>query len=286
MQAVSDFLSGLQKYNFLQSALIAALLVGIMAGLIGCFIILRGMSLMGDAISHSVLPGVAVAHILGINLLLGASAFGILAALIIGLIADKSKLKTDTSIGIVFSAFYALGFILIAQAESTANLHHILFGNVLAVSGADLKSTVLVAAGVILFIVVFYKELLISSFDKVYAQTYGINTRLIHYALMLLLTLVTVSALQTVGIILVVAMLITPAATAFLWTNSLPKMLILAAFFGALAAFVGLFFSYTFNWASGPAIVLVSASLFLITFLLAPKQGWFSLKKKGVTSKC
>lgn len=278
MQVISDFFSGLQKYNFLQSALIAALLVGIMAGLIGCFIILRGMSLMGDAISHSVLPGVALAHIFGVNLLLGASAFGILAALVIGFIAEKSKLKTDTSIGIVFSAFYALGFILIAQAESTANLHHILFGNVLAVSGSDLRSTVLVLAIVILFIVLFYKELLISSFDSIYAKTYGLNTRLLHYALMLLLTLVTVSALQTVGIILVVAMLITPAATAFLWTNNLLKMLILAAIFGASASFLGLFFSYTFNWASGPAIVLVAAIIFLVTFIISPKQGLLKFK--------
>ena len=271
-------MDGLQHYGFLQSALIASLLVGVMAGLVGCFIILRGMALMGDAISHSVLPGVALAHIFGINLLLGASLFGILASLVIGFIAEKSKLKTDTSIGIVFSAFYALGFILIAQAESTANLHHILFGNVLAVSGSDLRSTVLVLAVVILFIVLFYKELLISSFDPIYAKTYGLNTRVLHYALMLLLTLVTVSALQTVGIILVVAMLITPAATAFLWTNNLVKMLILAATFGASAAFLGLFFSYTFNWASGPAIVLVAAAIFLVTFWIAPKQGLLKFK--------
>lgn len=278
MKVIGEFLDGLQHYGFLQSALIASLLVGVMAGLVGCFIILRGMALMGDAISHSVLPGVALAHIFGINLLLGASLFGILASLVIGFIAEKSKLKTDTSIGIVFSAFYALGFILIAQAESTANLHHILFGNVLAVSGSDLRSTVLVLAVVILFIVLFYKELLISSFDPIYAKTYGLNTRVLHYVLMLLLTLVTVSALQTVGIILVVAMLITPAATAFLWTNNLVKMLILAATFGASAAFLGLFFSYTFNWASGPAIVLVAAAIFLVTFWIAPKQGLLKFK--------
>ena len=278
MKVIGEFLDGLQHYGFLQSALIASLLVGVMAGLVGCFIILRGMALMGDAISHSVLPGVALAHIFGINLLLGASLFGILASLVIGFIAEKSKLKTDTSIGIVFSAFYALGFILIAQAESTANLHHILFGNVLAVSGSDLRSTVLVLAVVILFIVLFYKELLISSLDPIYAKTYGLNTRVLHYALMLLLTLVTVSALQTVGIILVVAMLITPAATAFLWTNNLVKMLILAATFGASAAFLGLFFSYTFNWASGPAIVLVAAAIFLVTFWIAPKQGLLKFK--------
>ncbi|PCS08853.1 membrane protein [Lactococcus piscium] len=263
----------MSQYNFLQTALITAILVGVMSGIIGSFIILRGMSLMGDAISHAVLPGVAVAYMLGINLLFGASVFGILAAMLIGYVASHSKLKSDTAIGIVFSAFYALGFILISLAESTTNLHHILFGNVLAVSDADLITTTCVLIVVILFIVLFYKELLITSFDTTFAQTYGLKTQAIHYALMLMLTLVTVSSLQTVGIILVVAMLITPAATAFLWTDKLHIMLVYSGVFGAIAALVGLFISYTFNLASGPAIVLVAAILFGFSFLVSPKQG-------------
>ncbi|MCJ1989425.1 metal ABC transporter permease [Lactococcus carnosus] len=273
MTSISQFISALSQYNFLQTALITAILVGVMSGIIGSFIILRGMSLMGDAISHAVLPGVAVAYMLGINLLFGASVFGILAAMLIGYVASHSKLKNDTAIGIVFSAFYALGFILISLAESASNLHHILFGNVLAVSDADLITTTCVLIVVILFIVLFYKELLITSFDTTFAQTYGLKTQAIHYALMLMLTLVTVSSLQTVGIILVVAMLITPAATAFLWTDKLHVMLIYSGVFGAVAALVGLFISYTFNLASGPAIVLVAAILFGFSFLVSPKQG-------------
>jgi len=279
MASLVDFINALGKYDFLQSALLTAIMVGIMSGIIGSFIILRGMSLMGDAISHAVLPGVAVAYIFGFNILIGASVFGVLAALLIGFVASRSKIKTDTSIGVVFSAFYALGFILISMAESSTNLHHILFGNILAVSDSDIMTTAVVLGIVILFVVIFYKELLVTSFDETYAQTYGLKVQVIHYALMLVLTLVTVSALQTVGIILVVAMLITPAATAFLWTDKLMTMLILSASVGVVSSITGLYFSYTFNWASGPAIVLVAAMLFALSFIFSPKQNFFKLKR-------
>lgn len=279
MTSIIEFFNALGKYDFLQSALITAIMVGIMSGIIGNFIILRGMSLMGDAISHAVLPGVAVAYIFGFNILIGASIFGVLAALLIGFVAARSKIKTDTSIGVVFSAFYALGFILISMAESSTNLHHILFGNILAVSDTDIMTTAVVLGIVILFVVIFYKELLVTSFDETYAKTYGLNVQLIHYGLMLVLTLVTVSALQTVGIILVVAMLITPAATAFLWTDKLGTMLILSATVGVIASIAGLYFSYTFNWASGPAIVIVAALLFALSFIFSPKQNFFKLRR-------
>ena len=280
MASIVEFMHALGHYNFLQSALIAAIMVGIMSCIIGSFIILRCMSLMGDAISHSVLPGVAVAYMLGVNLLIGATVFGVIAALLIGFVAANSKLKNDTAIGIVFSAFFALGFILISMAESSTNLHHILFGNVLAVSDKDLVSTVIVLAIVILFVVTLFKELQITSFDEVFAKSYGLNTSIIHYGLMIILTLVTVSALQTVGIILIVAMLITPAATAFLWTNRLVYMLALSSTIGAIASIIGLYLSYTMNWASGPAIVLVAAIIFLLSFIIAPKQGFIT--KLGV----
>ncbi|AOO76220.1 metal ABC transporter permease [Latilactobacillus curvatus] len=281
MTSIPAFISALGRYEFLQSALLTAVMVGIMSGIVGSFIILRGMSLMGDAISHAVLPGVAVAYMLGINVLVGASVFGILAAVLIGFVATHSKIKTDTSIGVVFSAFYALGFILISMAESATNLHHILFGNILAVSDSDIMSTAIVLGLVILFVSFFYKELLITSFDETYAKTYGLKTQVLHYGLMLVLTLVTVSALQTVGIILVVAMLITPAATAFLWTDRLVTMLFLSAGIGAVSAISGLYFSYTLNWASGPAIVLMAAVLFAISFICVPKQGFLKWRKGG-----
>lgn len=280
MTSIVEFAHALGHYNFLQSALMAAIMVGIMSGIIGSFIILRGMSLMGDELSHSVLPGVAVAYMLGINIMIGATVFGVVAAVLIGFVAAHSKLKNDTSIGVVFSAFFALGYILISMAQSSTNLHHILFGNVLAVSDSDLIDTFIVLAVVIIFVLAFFKELQITSFDNTFAKSYGLNTSVVHYGLMIVLTLVTVSALQTVGIILVVAMLITPAATAFLWTNRLGHMLFISSSFGAVASFIGLYLSYTMNWASGPAIVMVAAIIFLISFVIAPKQGF--LAKLGV----
>ncbi|MBC6308260.1 metal ABC transporter permease [Listeria sp. FSL L7-1582] len=267
------FLEGLMQYEFLQKALLTSVVVGVVSGVIGSFIILRGMSLMGDAISHAVLPGVAISYMLGLNFFLGATAFGIMAALGIGFVNQNSRIKNDTAIGIVFSSFFALGIIMISLAQSSTDLYHILFGNVLAVRSSDMWITFGIGTLVILLVALFYKELLVSSFDPTMAESYGLKVRMLHYFLMTLLTLVTVASLQTVGIILVVAMLITPAATAYLLTNRLSVMLFLAAGFGAVSAVIGLYFSYMYNLASGASIVLAATALFIIVFLFSPKQG-------------
>ncbi|MDQ0363320.1 metal ABC transporter permease [Breznakia pachnodae] len=280
----NNFIEALGKYTFLQNAMITSIVVGIVAGVIGCFIILRGMSLMGDAISHAVLPGVAVSYIGGFSYFVGATMFGVIASLVIGFVTQKSKLKSDTAIGIVFSSFFALGIILISFAQSSTDLYHILFGNVLAVRDSDMIITFGVAILVTAFVVIFYKELLVSSFDPIMAETYGLKTKVIHYSLMLLLTLVAVSALQTVGTILVVAMLITPAATAYLLTNKLSKMILLSVAIGVVSSILGLFFSYTYNLASGATIVLVSSMFFILAFIFSPKQALL-LKKKGEKKK-
>lgn len=272
---IQNFIDGLMTYDFLQNALITSVIVGAVSGLIGSFIILRGMSLMGDAISHAVLPGVAVSYIVGANYMIGASLFGILAAALIGFVTQKSQLKNDTVIGIVFSSFFALGIILISFAQSSTDLYHILFGNVLAVRPSDLYTTVGVAIAVAVFIGLFYKELLVSSFDPVMAQAYGLKVQVIHYALMFFLTLVAVSSLQTVGTVLVVAMLVTPAATAYLITDRLVVMMFLSSGIGIVSAIIGLFFSYSYNLASGATIVLTTAVFFMIAFIFSPKQGFF-----------
>lgn len=277
---IVNFINGLINYGFLRNALVTACIIGIISGVIGCFIILRGLSLMGDAISHAVLPGVAVSYMMGTSYFLGASLFGLLAAALIGFISDKSKLKNDTAIGIVFSAFFALGIIMISLAKSATDLYHILFGNVLAVRFSDIQVTAVVGIGVLVFVLLFYKELKISSFDPVMAKASGLNTSLIHYVLMFLLTLVAVSALQTVGTVLVIAMLITPAATAFMLTNRLSVMIFLAAGFGVAAAVIGLFFSYSYNLASGAAIVLTCAAFFITAFLFSPKKGILMIRKE------
>lgn len=277
---IENFINGLVHYQFLQNALITSIMVGIVSGVIGSFIVLRGMSLMGDAISHAVLPGVAMSYMLGINYIIGASLFGILAAILIGFITQKSQLKNDTAIGVVFSSFFALGIILISFAKSSTDLYHILFGNVLAVRDSDILITLIVGIVVLLFVFLFYKELVVSSFDPTMAKAYGLKTTLLHYALMFLLTLVAVSALQTVGTILVIAMLITPAATAYQLTNHLPTMIVLSTVFGVLSSIIGLFFSYSYNLASGATIVLTAALFFILAFLFSPKKGLVFINKK------
>ena len=270
---IAAFIDGLFRYQFLQNALLTSVIVGLISGVIGSFIILRGMSLMGDATSHAVLPGVAVSYMFGFNYIFGASIFGLLAALSIGFITQKSPLKNDTAIGVVFSSFFALGIIFISFAKSSTDLYHILFGNVLAVADTDILITCVVGVIVLIFVALFYKELQLTSFDPTMAQAYGLNIQFFHYALMFLLTLVAVSSLQTVGTILVIAMLITPAATAYLLTNHLPTMIGLASTFGILSSVIGLFFSYSYNLASGATIVLTAALFFLLAFFFSPKKG-------------
>ena len=249
-----NFIDALMHYGFLQKALTTSIMVGIICGVIGCFIILRGMALMGDAISHAVLPGVALSYMLGINFFFGAVFTGVLTSLGIGFISQNSRIKNDVSIGIMFTAAFASGIIMITLMKSSTDLYHILFGNVLAVRPSEMWSTLLIGVIVLISIYVFYKELLVSSFDSTMAAAYGLPTRVIHYFLMTLLTLVTVASLQTVGIVLVVAMLITPAATAYLLTNRLWVMLYLSAGIWSVIIHIGvvfqLYLQYSFRCGS------------------------------------
>lgn len=281
-----DFFQDVLVYAFLQKALITSVVVGIICGVIGSFIILRGMALMGDAIAHAILPGVAISYILGINYFYGAVVVGVLTALGIGVISEKSRIKSDAAIGIVFSAAFALGVILITMAESAIDLTQILFGNVLYVRTMDMWLTIIIGIILLLIVVIFFKELLISSFDETMAKVYGLKTRFIHYGIMVLLTLVTVASLQTVGVILVVSLLITPASTAYLLTNRLSTMIVLSATFGALSSVIGIYFSYVYNLPSGPVIALAATAIFLVALVFSPKQGllWRKLKKQSTNN--
>jgi iron/zinc/copper transport system permease protein len=250
-------------------------MVGVICGVIGCFIILRGMALMGDAISHAVLPGVALSYMIGLNYFIGAVVTGVITAIGIGFVSQNSRIKHDMAIGIMFTSVFAVGIILITFMKSSADLYHILFGNVLSVRSSDMWMTLVIGIVIIGLVYLFYKELLVSTFDPIMAQSYGLPNKIIHYGLMILLTMVTVASLQTVGIILVVAMLITPAATAYLLTNRLWIMIYLAAGIGAVSSVVGLYFSFSYNLASGATIVLVAAFLFGMAFFFSPSQGLF-----------
>ncbi|HGA3237967.1 TPA: metal ABC transporter permease subunit [Streptococcus agalactiae] len=275
----TKFFEGLLTYHFLQNAFITAIVIGIVAGAVGCFIILRSMSLMGDAISHAVLPGVAISFILGINFFIGAIVFGLLSSIIITYIKENSVIKGDTAIGITFSSFLALGIILIGLANSTTDLFHILFGNILAVQDSDKYMTIIVGLIVLTLITIFFKELLLTSFDPVLAKSMGMRVSFYHYLLMILLTLVAVTAMQSVGTILIVALLITPAATAYIYVKSLRTMLFLSSALGAVASVLGLYIGYTFNIAAGSSIVLTSTFMFLLAFLFSPKQSLFKKKQ-------
>ncbi|MBM2659229.1 metal ABC transporter permease [Staphylococcus pseudoxylosus] len=277
---VSQFIHDVFEFSFLQRALITSIVIGMICGVIGCFIVLRSLALMGDAISHAVLPGVAISYMIGINFFYGAVVFGVLAALGIGFVNQNSKIKSDSSIGIVFSSFLALGVLLITKAQSAIDLTEILFGNVLTVKPEDRTITFIVVAIVLIVIIVFYKEFLLSSFDPTMAAASGLPVKFIHYTLMILLTLVTVASLQTVGVILVVSLLITPASTAYLLTKRLSTMILTSALIGMVSSVIGLFFSVTFNLPSGVVIVLVITIIFIITFFLAPKNGllWKMIK--------
>ncbi|OSP86367.1 manganese ABC transporter substrate-binding protein [Lactococcus lactis] len=277
---IQNFINGLYEFHFLQNALVTAVVIGVVSGAVGCFIILRGMSLMGDAISHAVLPGVAISYILGINFFVGAIIFGLLSSIIITFIKNNSIIKGDTAIGITFSSFLALGVILIGVANSSTDLFHILFGNILAVQDIDKWLTIGVSGIVLIVIILFFKELLITSFDPLMAKAIGMKVNFYHYLLMVLLTLVSVTAMQSVGTILIVAMLITPAATAHLYTNSLRKMIILSSSLGAVSSVLGLFIGYSFNIAVGSSIVITSAIIFAISFLVSPKQNFIKKKVK------
>ncbi|WP_264737484.1 metal ABC transporter permease [Cytobacillus firmus] len=276
------FIEAVMQYGFLQKALLTSVMVGIICGVIGCFIILRGMALMGDAISHAVLPGVAISYMLGVNFFFGAVISGVITAIAIGFVSQNSRIKHDTSIGIMFTAAFASGIIIITMLKSSTDLYHILFGNVLAVRLSDMWITLGISLIVLAAVYLFYKELLVSSFDETMGAAYGLPVRFIHYFLMTLLTMVTVASLQTVGIVLVVAMLITPAAAAYLLTERLWMMIFLASGIGVISSIVGLYFSFSYNLASGATIVISSTAIFILVFLFSPKHGliWKTLKVK------
>ncbi|MEC3885560.1 metal ABC transporter permease [Halobacillus sp. HZG1] len=268
------FIEAIMQYGFLQKALLTSVMVGIICGVIGCFIILRGMALMGDAISHAVLPGVAISYMFGINFFFGAVFSGVLTAVAIGFVTQNSRIKHDTSIGIMFTAAFAAGIIIITMLKSSTDLYHILFGNVLAVRASDMWITLGIGVVILAAVYLFYKELLVTSFDETMGAAYGLPVRLIHYFLMTLLTMGTVASLQTVGIVLVVAMLITPAAAAYLLTDRLWVMIFLASGIGVLSSVIGLYFSFTYNLASGATIVIAATAIFVLVFLFSPKHGW------------
>ncbi len=263
------------SYGFMQRGLVASVIVGVVCAVIGSYVVLRGMAFLGDALAHAILPGVALAYLLGGNLTLGALVAAVVVALLIGLFSRQGTVREDTAIGILFAAALSLGVAMISSVRTFAvDLSHILFGNVLGVSTADLWLVGGLGALVIVAVIVFYKPLLVISFDPVLAATLRWPAELFRNLLLVLLALTIVVSLQTVGVGLVAAMLVTPAAAANLLAKRLPAMMALAALFGALSAVIGLYLSYYANIASGAAVVLVCTGFFLAAMLFASGRRW------------
>jgi manganese/iron transport system permease protein len=261
-------------YGFMQRALAAGILVGVLCSVIGCYVVLRSMAFLGDALAHAILPGVAIAYLLDGNLMLGALIAAIVVALGIGQISKRGAIREDSAIGILFTAALALGVALISSIRTYAvDLSHILFGNILGISSSDLLLTAGTAMVVLAAVAILYKPFLVISFDPVLAATLRWPRELIRNVLLLLLALTVVISMQTVGVGLVAAMLVTPPATAYLLTKRLPAMMALSALFGALSAIVGLYISYYVNIVSGPAIVLTATFFFLVAYLFSPRKG-------------
>lgn len=259
------------QYPFMQRGMLAAILVGIVCAVLGTFVVLRGMAFFGDALAHAILPGVAVGYLIGGGargpVFWAALGTSLLSALGIGAVSRSARIKEDTAIGIIFAGMFALGIALISSVHNyTADLTHFLFGDVLGVGSQDLILTAVFSALILLLLVAFYKEFVLVSFDPILATTLRLPIRWLDYLLIGLIAMTIVVSLQTVGVTLMVAMLITPAATASLLTRRLPRMMLLSALFAVLSAIVGLYLSYYLNLASGAAIVLVCTLVFALTW--------------------
>ena len=261
-------------YEFMQRGLLASTLVGVLCAVVGCYVVLRGMAFLGDALAHAILPGVAIAYLFNGNLMLGALVAAIVVAMLIGFLSRQGTIKEDTAIGILFAAALSLGVLLISSIRTYAvDLTHILFGNVLGVSTGDLILTAVLGVVVLGFIVVFYREFLVMSFDPVLAATLRMSAERFRTLMLILLALTIVVSLQTVGVGLVSAMLVTPGAAAYLLTRRLASMMIVAAIIGAVSSMVGLYLSFYLSVASGAAVVLTATTIFLLAFLFAPARG-------------
>ena len=265
MEFISFFLEPLQ-YAFMFKAVVVSTIVGIACAILSCFLILKGWSLLGDAISHAILPGVVLAYMIGIPFGAGAFAFAMLAVFLIGFIRNNTKIKEDAIMGIVFTTLFALGLMLISKIISSVDLTHVLFGEVLGISDESAWYTFGILSVVSIIVLVFRKIFLVFCFDPIHAQSLGQPVKLIHYAFLSLLAITITGSIQTVGIILVIAMLITPGSTAFLLTKRFSTMLMIAVSFSVVSSLIGAYSSYYFNIATGGTIVFVQGCIFLSVF--------------------
>ena len=260
-------------YDYMLRAIAASALVGGVGGFLSCFITLRGWSLLGDALSHAVVPGVAIAYLLGLPFSLGAFTSGLLAAGAMALVKQRTKLREDVVIGVVFTSFFALGLLLISLYPARVDLKSIIFGNILGIAPADIWQLVAVSAVTLFLLLAKWRDLMLATFDPGQAQAIGLPVRGLQILLMVLLSATAVAALQTVGAVLVVAILITPGATAYMLTDRFGRMIAVASAIGAVTGLLGAYGSWFFDGATGGCIVTLQTIVFLLAWLFAPKHG-------------
>jgi manganese/iron transport system permease protein len=269
------------QYDYMLRAIFVSGVIGGVCGFLSCFVTLRGWSLMGDALSHSVVPGVAVAYYLGWPFAAGAFVTGVLAAAGMGFVKTKTRLREDAVIGVVFTAFFALGLFLISLRPAEIDLKAIVFGNVLAMSDADIAQVLIISAVALGVLGLKWRDLLLFCFDPSQARSLGLNPVVLHFTLLTLLSATAVAALQTVGALLVVAMLVTPGATAYLLTDRFGKMIWMAVAMGVGTSMAGAYASYYFDGSTGGCIVTLQTALFMAAFVAAPKHGILAARRAG-----
>jgi len=260
------------QFDFMVNALVISVLVAVPMALLSCFLVLKGWSLMGDAISHAVFPGVVIAYIVGFPYAVGAFVAGMACAILTGFLTDNSRIKQDTVMGIVFAGMFGLGLVLYVKIQSEVHLDHILFGDMLGVSWADIGQSALIAAVTAGIIGVKWRDFLLHTFDPAQARAVGLRVGLLHYGLLALISLTIVGALQAVGIILSVAMLIAPGAIAFLLTRRFSVMLVVAVMVAAVGSFAGVYLSFFIDSAPAPTIVLILSAVFVAAFIHATRK--------------
>jgi ABC-type Mn2+/Zn2+ transport system permease subunit len=272
------------EYGYMVKAILVSGLIGAVCAFLSCFITLKGWSLMGDALSHAVVPGVSLAWLAGLPFSIGAFVAGILAALSMGWVKQNTRLREDAVIGVIFTSWFALGLLLLSLYPSNLNLRTIIFGNILAISDPDIVQVLIISGISILVLAVKWRDLLLYCFDESHARSLGMNTSFLHFLLLSLLAATAVAALQTVGACLVVAMLVTPGATAYLLTDRFGRMLIIATVTGLLCGVFGAYSSYFLNGSTGGCIVVLQTLIFLVALVLAPKHGLLAARRQRRTA--
>lgn len=259
--------------EFMLKAIGVSALVGLVCSALSCYMTLKRWALMGDAVSHAVMPGVVLAYVLNIPFAIGAFIFGVGSVMAIGFIKAQTRVKEDTVIGLVFTGFFALGLVMVSKIRSSIDLMHILFGNVLGISNSDIIQTAIISVITLVTLAILRKDLVLFCFDPTHAKSIGINTAFLYYTLLSLLSLTAVAGLQTVGIILVVAMLVTPGATAYLLSDRFDTMMLIAIASGVFSSVMGTYISYHLDASTGGCIVVLQTLLFILAMIFAPKHG-------------